>query len=458
MQESRLTGWRCVATLFVAAAALPCQSQWRQAHPVTPFGTAWGAAAAADDAHQRVVSFGGSSAGTVTNATRLWDGVTWQTASLSTPSPAARRNASMAYDAVRQRIVMFGGFTASGSPLADLWEWDGAAWLQIAATGPWARGNAAMGFDGTRVVLFGGQAIPGAWFPFADTWAFDGVSWQSLAPAASPISREGAQVASGNGEILLFGGANAGTLFADTWRWNGTTWSQVATALTPPARAFGSLAFDSSQNRYVLVCGAASALFADTFVFANGQWSAGPVVGALHPRSGASAAFHAQTGRVVLAGGFAGSFTATDTWEFGDDLASVTAFGAGCSPASSGGPSLVVANGQPTVSGSVTVRFGIQQGWPLLAIGFSDVVGPLGPLPFALAALGAGPACQLWTNADILVVMPGMPQPTATIAIPNDPAIEDLAFFVQGLSLPLPSLEFAGLHASQGLRCVVDRF
>jgi hypothetical protein len=132
-----------------------------------------------DEAHQRVVLFGGS--GPV-STTWIYDGTSWTPRTLQA-SPPARRSASMAYDSARGVTVLFGGNTAPTSGMravvGDTWEWDGvaASWREVATTGPPARASAPAAYDVARgrVVLFGGNISGNTGgpptSPLADTWA-----------------------------------------------------------------------------------------------------------------------------------------------------------------------------------------------------------------------------------------------------------------------------------------------
>jgi len=59
--------------------------------------------------------------------TWTWDGSAWTR--MPGTMPSARNGQALAYDEARDRVVLFGGFSAGGD-LADLWEWDGTSWEQ----------------------------------------------------------------------------------------------------------------------------------------------------------------------------------------------------------------------------------------------------------------------------------------------------------------------------------------
>ena len=138
-----------------------------------------------DQAHSRVVAFGGTCDSALCGFnefladTWLWDGTNWTMA--ATSGPVGRRDASMAYDTFRGQIVLFGGQTQISSGempyLNDTWLWNGTTWSQdLPSMVPSAREFVAMAYDAARsqVVLFGGEGVGGIG-PLAtlgDTWVW----------------------------------------------------------------------------------------------------------------------------------------------------------------------------------------------------------------------------------------------------------------------------------------------
>ena len=113
----------------------------------------------------------------------------------------------MVYDAARQRIVLFGGDSA-GSRRGDTWTWDGSEWTALApATSPPPRAEHAMAYDAARdrIVLFGGA--DGVQF-LDDTWEFDGQDWQRRTPIRRPWSllRHAMTYDRARERVVLFGG------------------------------------------------------------------------------------------------------------------------------------------------------------------------------------------------------------------------------------------------------------
>lgn len=77
----------------------------------------------------------------------------------------------------------------------------------------------------------------------------------------------------------------------------------VANCSPPPARAFGSLAYDSSHKQVVLFGGLGNEEFSDTWIWNGICWSQATTAAAPSPRSYAASAFNAATGTVFLYGG-----------------------------------------------------------------------------------------------------------------------------------------------------------
>ncbi len=185
-------------------------------------------ALAYDAARGVTVMFGGGHAASGTLSFRqdtwTWDGSNWaQRFPLS--FPAVRGGHAMAYDSARQRVVMFGGTTAGVDATnrppevfhGDTWEWDGSNWFERTPLGstPGARHEHAMAYDPVARVtyLFGGLDPSGT--PLNDLWVFDGASWTRLVTLNPPARRFDCGMAfdTARGKLVLFGGQN-------------TTWAQ----------------------------------------------------------------------------------------------------------------------------------------------------------------------------------------------------------------------------------------
>ncbi len=113
-----------------------------------------------------------------------------------------------------------------------------------------------------------------------------------------------------------------------------------------------------------------------------------------------------------------------------------TWFGRGC-PGSLGVPTLApVGNERPTLGSVTNFAFGgLPQSVVFQLIGFSDQLGPLGPLPQDLSLFGA-PGCELHVSPDFSNVLFGANNSANwAFTAPLDPALAGLLFFAQGLAL-----------------------
>src|ERR1041385_3082399 len=210
-----------VAALFLAAPRLAHTSaldgSWL---PMPPLSPRYAHATAIDEAHARLVTFGGTSNANLASAAldQVWlydlaNPFAWVPATpLGTPPPA-RYWHTMTYDPVRQRMLVFGG-TNAGGLLNDLWE------LSLA----------------------------------------NNLTWTHLSPAGTPPPARyghGAVYDSVNDRLVIFGGGGAGgTLLNDVWTLSlsSLTWAAMTPAGTPPSgRRSASLVYDSAQQRLLLL-------------------------------------------------------------------------------------------------------------------------------------------------------------------------------------------------------------
>jgi N-acetylneuraminic acid mutarotase len=141
---------------------------------------------------------------------------------------------------------------------------------------------------------------------------------------SQPSPRDGAAgVFIGTGELLLFGGDNAGAVLADAWLWSPTTraWRRVASG--PSARAGASLSFDAARQRAVLFGGVGSAAQGAQYLndvweydASADAWTKRIVTGpSPAPRALAAFAFDSARARGLLFGG-TNDGALSDTWEW----------------------------------------------------------------------------------------------------------------------------------------------
>lgn len=238
-------------------------------------------------------------------------------------APSARVGHAMAYDAARQRVVLFGGLTAGDSVLGDTWEWDGTRWTEKrSTTSPPVRSAHAMAYDGARerVVLFGGFTSDEKLL--SDTWEYDGTLWIQRRPSTAPAARALHAMAydAARRRIVVFAGLTDGDrVLGDTWEWDGTTWLEKQAATHPPARSVSAMAYDATRQRIVLVGGLTpdDSVLGDEWDWDGTTWSqregtGGP--GAPGPRLGHAMGYDEPTRRIVLFGGVKGWTLLDDTW------------------------------------------------------------------------------------------------------------------------------------------------
>ncbi len=148
--------------------------------------------------------------------------------------------------------------------------------------------------------------------------------WTMLAPAAPPISRDGAAFAASSNELLMFGGDVGGfanpTFTNQLWRFDGQGWTQLqpATSAAPVARQRAAAAWDFLRGRLVVFGGTTvGSAFGDTWEWDGTQWQERVLTPHPSPRRGACMSYEVHTGRVILFGGYDSNFNyLNDTWAF----------------------------------------------------------------------------------------------------------------------------------------------
>jgi hypothetical protein len=267
---------------------------WRRQSPAVSPPPRTSAGMAYDDAHNRVVLFGGQDAVApvagqglpAMQDTWTWDGRAWTQGNPDHAPPAAV-GPMLAYDPKIQKVVALVS-PASGGSIAATWVWDGQTWSIVHPTldvpGP---RYGQIGYDATHgeLVVFGGHAActgPYQCTDDLDTWTFDGSNWiRHPGTSSGPAGRGGQAMATDprTGSPVLFGGSfsTTFTFLADTWRWDGTAWTQLHPAASPWARA-GAMAVSDSVDRSVLLYGgwwstqSFGSEFYDIWEWINGSW------------------------------------------------------------------------------------------------------------------------------------------------------------------------------------------
>jgi N-acetylneuraminic acid mutarotase len=125
-----------------------------------------------------------------------------------------------------------------------------------------------------------------------------------------------------DGDVVIFGGDNAGALGSDTWIWHSDhgVWEARNGGLTrPPARAGAAGAVDASRNRLVVFGGVAKALGSEKlgdvweYDVGKGTWTQGTSSGGPTARVYAASAYDSARQRVLFFGGL-GSADSGETW------------------------------------------------------------------------------------------------------------------------------------------------
>ena len=176
-----------------------------------------------------------------------------------------------------------------------------------------------------RVVLFGGADAGSV---RGDTWEWDGRNWMRVSlTGPSPRTFAVMTYDSVRRRVILFGGNRV--LFGrdrsdnryldDTWEWDGRKWSQID-APGPPARAEAVMIFDAKRRRAVLFGGHTITengrnWLGDTWEWDGKRWLSVPGSGP-SPRNGAAAAYDSARELMVLFGGSTENGVSGETWEF----------------------------------------------------------------------------------------------------------------------------------------------
>jgi cysteine-rich repeat protein len=228
---------------------------WKDIH----YGWREGAAIAWDGNRGRIVLFGGSPlpitpggyyADEVSGETWELEDGRWELRDVGF-APAPRVHHLMTYDEERRQVVLFGGDFQIGST----WTLGAEGWLaHTSAKGPLVNPFQSMAYDPIRkwVLYYGEGTIMGNNVPH-ETWAWDGATetWTLLSSSLSgnnPPLGGGMAFDRKRGVIVLQGDGS-------TWEHDGTGWSQ--SAVTSPTFTFGdpALAYDSTDQRMIVVGG-----------------------------------------------------------------------------------------------------------------------------------------------------------------------------------------------------------
>lgn len=257
-------------------------STWAKLTPATSPSARAAASMAWDPVAQKVFLFGGqTSASVAVNDVWAWNGTTWALQTTTGGPPVARSEAAMAYDPVREGMVVFGGLAGSGLR-NDTWMLKSNVWAQIQAQGaagaPAVRAAPALVYSQStsQLLLFGGGnfACPGVCTAYDDTWILGSASssWSAQSPTHKPTARGGAAVTydPGMGSVVLFGGTavsgGSQVVLNDTWAWTGSDWSRAAGIASPSGRTLAAMAADD-EGQVVMFGGANATILGETWTY-----------------------------------------------------------------------------------------------------------------------------------------------------------------------------------------------
>lgn len=197
--------------------------------------------------------------------------------------PSPRYSTGQAYDQAHDRLILFGGEAAAGSRPTDVWIManatgvaDTPSWIQLlpdGTSGPEGRWSATVVYDpnNNRIIVHGGcfgNCLPMAY----DTWVLTNANgldaiapqWIHIADLPVGVAEHCAAYDSVNNRMMIFGGELGfyGTDQNEVWVLHDANgigspaWELLAPAGTRPLRRTGcSAVYDQSSNRMVVFGG-----------------------------------------------------------------------------------------------------------------------------------------------------------------------------------------------------------
>jgi Galactose oxidase, central domain/Kelch motif len=284
--NKKIWGIGCVLCLVAGVGSHPSVAQtWRAVGPEPR----WWHSAALDTTTNRMIVFGGTTAGNTAGGVLLNDvwrliGATWISVKPSGPRPAPRLGHSAVYDAGTNRMIVFGGGLGFTSPCEnDLWVLTNAngnggtpAWIRLSPSGgapaPRIQHGAAYDPNTNSMIVFGGQDCFSN--VFGDVWVLSNANGVGGTPAWTQLSPEGGgpgprEINGGvaydptNNRLIVFGGSDGGAFFNDVWvltNANGSggtpNWMQLSPSGNLPApRQANSTTYDPTTNRITIFGG-----------------------------------------------------------------------------------------------------------------------------------------------------------------------------------------------------------
>lgn len=307
-----------------------------------------------DAAGNAMIVFGGesmprNSATTVlSNANGLGGMSAWAALSPMGQLPPGRDVHSVVYDSAHDRMIIFGGFSAGGPLLNDTWVLSNASgsagspsWAQLSPTGelppPLAAHTAVYDPASNRMIVFGGCTGSTSLCNVGlnDTWVLTNANglggtpqWIKLQPSGPlPPGRNSHTAAydPASNRMIIFGGATnggGGTILNDTWvlaNANGLggtpQWIQLIPSTTIPGRFNHTAIYDPTTNRMTVFSGAVDTAHHETnqvWVLTNANGLGGtpvwtqlsPAGGPPLPREDADAVYDPASNRMTIFSGY----------------------------------------------------------------------------------------------------------------------------------------------------------
>lgn len=234
----------------------------------------------------------------------------------------------------RHQLFLFGGFSADDR-IADTWifDFESNKWTELHPnTQPSPRSDSSIKYDPKNdvVVLYSGYLLNDT--NLQDTWiySFDDENWIEQNPENPPLGQYGNYMVyvESTGHLLMYPGhwsvySNGERVShgfgGNLWEYDveNDLWIEHSSTITPPGRYWGSLVYDSTEDRLILFGGHGAADYDDTWNYSvvDGVWE--KVEQSFKPskRSSIGVVYDPDNHVVVLFGGFSEARQSLgDTW------------------------------------------------------------------------------------------------------------------------------------------------
>ena len=249
-------------------------------------------------------------------------------------NPDPRFNSMLVYIPDRHQLFLYGGFS-SADRIADTWVYDfeSNTWTELHPnTQPSPRSDSSIAYDPVNdvVVLFSGYLLNDT--HLQDTWiySFKMENWIKRTPDNPPLGQYGNYMVyvESTGQLLMYPGhwsviSNGETVNhgfgGNLWEYDvvDDSWIEHSSNVSPPGRYWGSLVYDSTEDRLILFGGHGAVNYDDTWTYsvADGVWE--NVEQSIKPsrRNSIGAVYDPDNHVVVLFGGLGDDRQSLeDTW------------------------------------------------------------------------------------------------------------------------------------------------